>query len=164
MPAGYSSRCKLCNHPRRAEIESWHLDEGARFREIERRLNGEISHVAIRRHFLDHCNVRQEAAIQYQASQMQLEQAAGQRVSEIQLIDQVIERSARLNAAAAKRIQEYMDRDEKPPKALVDLYGVTAAELRQHAKAKQELLGETPADDLAEVLMRLVGEDDPADP
>ncbi|WPD20192.1 hypothetical protein [Thermaerobacter composti] len=163
MPAGYSSRCKICNHPRRAAIEQWHLD-GASFREIQRRLEGTVSFAAVRNHFVEHFNVREEAFLQWEASQQQLEQAGAKRVSDIQLIDQVIERSAKLNAAAASRIQEYMERNEKPPKALVDLYGVTAAELRQHAKAKQELLGETPADDLAEVLMRLVGEDDPADP
>lgn len=162
MPAGYSSRCKICNHPRRAEIEQWHLD-GASFREIQRRLEGNISFAAIRNHFVEHFNVKQEAALQYQASQQQLDQAATQRVSEIQLIDQAIERSARLNAAAGKWLEEMVQAREKPPKALVDLYAATAAELRQHAKAKQELLGETPADDLAEVLMRLVGEDDPPD-
>lgn len=162
MPAGYSSRCKICNHPRRAEIEQWHLD-GASFREIERRLEGSISFAAIRNHFVEHFNVKEEAALQYQASQQQLEQAAAQRVSEIQLIDQVIARSAKLNAVAGARIQEHLDRGEKPPKALVDLYGVTAAEIRQHAKTKQELLGETPADDLADVLMKLVEDDDPAD-
>lgn len=152
MPAGYSTRCKVCNHPRRAEIERWIKEEGISYREAARRLDGAISHEAIRRHCDEHFNIREEAALQYRASQEQLQAMAARRVSEIELLDQAIERAARLNAAAAQWIDEIMAARDKLPKSLVDLFAATAAELRQHAKTKAELLGDSPTDHLANTI------------
>jgi len=155
MPVGYSTRCKVCNHPRREEIEKWHLEEGIAYREIERRLNGKITNPAIRRHFLEHCNVKEEAAIRYRAAQEQFEQVVTKRVSDLERLDDSIDRAHRLSAAAEEQISEILQNKAKLPKTLVDIYAAASTELRQTVKVKLELLGEDPSTRLADALAEL---------
>ena len=163
MPVGYSARCKVCNSPRRAEVERWVKEEGISVREATRRLaeQGEkISHEAIRKHMLEHFDVKAEAREQYHRSQEQMRQLAEKRVSDIEMLDEIARGSFELNRAARVWLRELIEqKNPKIPKSLVDLVSTTAAEVRQHLKAKQELLGESPADDIADVLRTLWGDD-----
>lgn len=156
MPAGYSTRCKVCNHPRRVEIEQWHLECGIGYREIERRLNGEITNPAIRRHFLEHCNVQEEAAVRYQAAQERFEEKVEKRLSDLERLDDSIDRAHRLSKAAGEAIGQLVQSGEKLPKTLVDLYAAASAELRQTQKTKMEALGEDPEGKKAEAVQSLV--------
>lgn len=152
MPVGYSSQCKVCNHPRRAEIERWYLEEGVSYREIERRLDGAASFVAIGRHLRNHCNVQQEAAIQYQASQVQFEKYVSARLTDIERLDDSIDRAHRLSKVAEEQIQVYITKGSPPPKALVDLYSAASSELRQTKKTKMEALGDDPESKKADAI------------
>lgn len=167
MPVGYSARCKVCNSPRRAEVEKWVKEEGISVREAARRLaeHGEkISHEAIRKHMIEHFDIKAEAREQYQRSKEQMQQLVEKRVSDIEMLDDIAYGSFELNRAARAWLRELVqDRNKKIPKALVDLISTTAAEVRQHLKAKQELLGEDPANDIADALRTLWGDDDADD-
>lgn len=167
MPVGYSARCKVCNSPRRAEVEKWVKDEGISVREAARRLTeqGEkISHEAIRKHMLEHFDVKAEAREQYQKSREQMQRLVEKRVSDIEMLDDIAYGSYELNRAARAWLHDLVrERNRKIPKALVDLISTTAAEVRQHLKAKQELLGEDPANDIADALRTLWGDDDADD-
>lgn len=164
MPVGYSARCKVCNSPRRAEVEKWVKEEGISVREAARRLaeHGEkISHEAIRKHMIEHFDIKAEAREQYQRSKEQMQQLVEKRVSDIEMLDEIARGSFELNKAARAWLQELVqERNKKIPKALVDLISTTAAEVRQHLKAKQELLGGDPANDIADALRTLWGDDD----
>lgn len=152
MPAGYSTRCKVCNHPRRVEIERWHSEEGASYREIQSRLDGEISYSAIGRHFKEHCNVQEEATIRYQASQVQFEKHVSARLTDVERLDDSIDRAHRLSKVAEEQIRTYINQGSPPPKALVDLYSAASSELRQTNKTKMEALGDDPESKKADAI------------
>ncbi|MGE5552840.1 MAG: hypothetical protein ACM3XZ_02815 [Betaproteobacteria bacterium] len=156
MPAGYSTRCKVCNHPRRAEIERWHFEEGASYREIERRLEGATSFVAIGRHFREHCNVQEEAAVRYRAAQERFDEQVEKRLTDLERLDDSIDRAHRLSKAAGETIEQLVRNGGKLPKTLVDLYAAASAELRQTKKTKMEALGEDPEGKKAEAVQSLV--------
>lgn len=165
MPVGYSARCRVCNSAYRAEIEKWCKEEGLSPRAASARLleqhQEKISHKSIWQHMTDHFDVRAEAREQYQRSQEQMRQLVEKRVSDIEMLDDIAYGSYELNRAARAWIHELvMERNKKIPKALVDLISTTAAEVRQHLKAKQELLGEDPVNDIANALRILWGDDD----
>jgi citrate synthase len=108
----------------------------------------------------EHFDVKAEAREQYQRSKEQMQQLVEKSVSDIEMLDDIAYGSYELNRAARAWLQELVrERNRKIPKALVDLISTTAAEVRQHLKAKQDLLGENPADDIADVLRTLWGED-----
>lgn len=165
MPVGYSARCRVCNSAYRAEIEKWCKEEGLSPRAASARLleqyKEKISHKSIWQHMTEHFDVRAEAREQYQRSKEQMQQLVEKRLSDIEMLDDVAYGSFELNRAARAWLQELVqDRNKKIPKALVDLISTTAAEVRQHLKAKQELLGEDPANDIADALRTLWGDDD----
>jgi len=155
MSAGYSTRCKVCNSPHRAEIEKWCKEEGVSTREASRRLaeTGErISYEAIRRHMLEHFDVRAEAREQYQKSQAQMEQLAAKVVSEVEMVDRVAKENFELHLATRAWLQRLVEEEKKPPMSLVALHQATAAEVRQQLKQKLELLGEDAVSRTAEAL------------
>lgn len=164
MPAGYSARCRVCNSLHRAEVDRW-LSEGLSCRVVAARLETEhgerISHHSIWRHRDEHFNVREEAARQYAESQVRLEQAAAQRADEFRLLEEQILEAAGLRAAYAAWLKDLQQQGVKPPQSVVQAYAAAAGEVRQTVKVKQDLLGESPADDLTEALLRLAGDDDP---
>jgi len=61
--------------------------------------------------------------------------------TDVELLRQVVERAASLNAAAAERIQLYMEQGGRLPAELVELFGETAAEVRHGVRAKAQLQG-----------------------
>jgi hypothetical protein len=159
MPAGYSSRCKSCNSPNRLKIEEWHSKDGLSDRAIQARLKSEfgedISYVAISNHFSEHYNVQAEVQEQYNQSQVNLQKDAGERVSEIRVLDDIVESKHKLHQMLEKifssrlaSLLEGAEKGEEPPElpklpmAYVSLYTGCAAGICQALKAKQELLGE----------------------
>ena len=154
MPAGYSSRCKACNSPLRLQIERWKVKDGLKTTEISLRLKemGEpISRPALDNHFAEHYDVQSEVQEQYNQSQVALSQAAGERVTEIQILDDVVTGKRTLHQKLEKiltnRLNGLEDTKEprelpKIPQAYVSLYVGCASEIRQFLKTKQELLGE----------------------
>lgn len=146
MPAGYSARCRVCNSPRRAEIEEW-IAQGLSPRAISAKLaelGEKISHVSIWQHRRDHFNVAEEAARRYAESRARLEAAAQKRVNEIETLDEQIAEAAELRARFAAWLRDLSEQRGRVPQAVVQAYAAAAGEVRQAAKTKAELLGDDP--------------------
>lgn len=160
MPAGYSSRCKVCNSPHRVEIERWAQENGMSPRAISARLASEfgesIGYKSIWQHLREHFDVKAEAREQYQKSQEQLKQQVKKRLSDLEMLDAIAQGDFELHEAARAWLNELMEARAKIPKTLVDLLAATAGEVRQQLKQKQAMLGEDPAadglEDLADIL------------
>jgi len=62
MPAGYSSRCKVCNSQHRVEIEKWAKEDGLSARVISAKLKEEfgeeISYKSIWQHLNEHLTLK----------------------------------------------------------------------------------------------------------
>lgn len=152
--AGYSSRCKACNSPLRTQIEQWHTKDGDSSRIISARLKemGEkISYRALDNHFDEHYNVATVASEQYAESQANMQVDAEARLSEIEVLDQLVagkyalhQRLERIITNRLASLEEAENCADLPklPMAYVSLYTGCAAEIRQVMKTKQELLGE----------------------
>ncbi|MGE5593807.1 MAG: hypothetical protein ACM3X3_09035 [Betaproteobacteria bacterium] len=172
MPAGYSARCKVCNSPHRVQIEEWARKEGLSPRAISARLASEfgepVSHKAVWRHLKDHFDVRAEARGLYEESKAKMEEFAGKRVSEVEELDGAIARAAALNRKVTALLDGMLpdaDGDKsgramalRIPRSLVELYSATSAELRQHVKQKQGLLGDDPDSKLADAVVATLEE------
>ncbi len=168
MPAGYSSQCKSCNSAHRIQIESWHKD-GKSPEAIQVLLKNEfdekISYRAIRNHLNEHYDVPTEAQKQYVESQANLQKDAGERVSEIVVLDEVIKGKAdlhqKLETILTNRLKGLEDTGgagELPnlPTAYVSLYTGCATGLCQAMKTKQELLGEDSGSKKADAMQSWV--------
>lgn len=160
MPAGYSARCKVCNSPHRALIEKWAKQDGLSPRAISDKLREEfqesISHKSIWRHLNEHFDVKAEAREQYQRSQEQFQEAVKKRLTDIEMLDSIIQGNFELHQAAKAWLDDLLNGRKRIPKTLVDLLAVTAGEVRQQLKQKQTMLGEDSAErgleDLADIL------------
>ncbi len=160
MPAGYSARCKVCNSPHRALVEKWTKEDGLSPRVIaeraKRELGWEVSHKSIWQHLREHFDVRAEAREQYQKSQAQLQELAQKRLSDLEMLDAIIQGDFELHQAAKAWLDDLVAERKRIPKTLVDLLAATAAEVRQQLKQKQAMLGEDPTErgleDLADIL------------
>lgn len=152
MPSGYSSRCKACNSARRLQIEAWKKDLNTNQISLKLKELGEpISRQALDNHFTEHYDVQTEVQEQYSKSQANFQQTAGERVSEIVVLDDMITSKAdlhqKLERILSSRLNGLEDSDEvcelpKLPMAYVSLYTGCATGLCQAMKTKQELLGE----------------------
>lgn len=175
MPAGYSSRCKVCNSQHRAEIERWAKEDGLSPRAIAAKLSSEfeenIGYKSIWQHLREHFDVKAEAREQYQKSQAQLQELVQRRLSDLEMLDAIIKGDFELHQAARAWLNELVASRAKIPKTLVDLLAATAGEVRQQLKQKQAMLGEDPAErgleDLADILRQawdvVTGGDNKAD-
>jgi len=153
MPVGYSARCKVCNSPHRAEIEKWVKEEGISVREAARRIEekGEkISHEAIRRHMIEHFDVKAEVREQYQKSQQQYQRAVKKRLSDIEMLDATIADNYDLSQATTAWLKDLIEKRQKIPLSLVQLREKLQSEMRQAIKQKAELLGDDPMSRLAD--------------
>ncbi len=170
MPAGYSSRCKACNSPLRSQIEAWKVKDKLNTSQIELKLAelGEpISRRALDNHFAEHYDVKAEVREQYNKSQVALERDAGELLTEIQILDDVVAGKHRLHQTLEKilsnRLKDLVeekgeDLDDLPklPLAYVSLYNGCAGEIRQCLKTKQELLGDDGNTKAAESFLELI--------
>ena len=154
MQAGYSAKCKTCNSSHRLKIEKWHMD-GKIPEAIEvlllKKYGEKISGRAIRNHLDEHYNVPGAVQEQYHKSQANLEKEAGERISEIEILESVVAGKHALHKkleAIFTNLLGDLDEEKEPgelphlPMAFVSLYTGCAAEIRQAMKTKQELLGE----------------------
>lgn len=163
MPAGYSSRCKVCNSQHRVQIEKWAKEEGMSPRAISSRLKEEygeeISYKSIWQHLNEHFDVKAEVMEQYQKSQEQLQRAVQKHLSDIEMLDSIAQSNYELYQGAKAWLEKILkEKIKAPPKSLVDLLSVTASEVRQQFKQKQELLGESPEKDALENLADVLKE------
>jgi len=154
MLAGYSARCKVCNSPHRAEIEKWCKEEGVSTREAARRLaelGEKVSHEAIRRHMIEHFDVKAEAREQYQKSKQQMQQLVQKQLSDIEMLERVSAENYELSRQTLAWLTRFCaEQGKAPPSALVNLHEKLTAEMRQAIKQKMELLGDDPLSRVAD--------------
>jgi hypothetical protein len=100
-----------------------------------------ISDRAISAHFNNHYNVQTEAREQYHQSQQNLDEAANVRLSDIQILDELIQDGHIIHSGLRKQIKELTNKFSVPLPAVTMLNGV-AGEICRAIKTKQELLGE----------------------
>jgi len=156
MSTGYSTRCKICNSTHRVKIENWCKSEGVSTREAAGRmakLGEKVSHEAIRRHMIEHFNVRSEAMEQYQKSKEQGSQLAAAIVSEVEMLDRIARENFELHLATRLWLQQLVAAKTSVPASIVSLHQATAAEVRQQLRQKLELLGEDPASKVADAMV-----------
>ena len=154
MSSGYSSQCKVCNSPRRLEIEAWSKTDGLSSRAIAVRLKGEISHAAINSHMKDHYNVQAAAREEYYKSNENLKAEAKKRLTDIQILDELIQDSFEIHSGLCSQIKEVTNKMAVSLPA-VSLFNGTSAEICRAIKSKQELLGEDPESHKASALEEL---------
>ena len=163
MPAGYSSRCKVCNSQHRVEIEKWAKEEGMSPRAISSKLKEEygenISYKSIWQHLNEHFDVKAEVREQYQKSQEQYQKTVEKRLSDIEMLDATINDNFELSQATTAWLKDLIEKREKPPLALVQLREKLQSEMRQAIKQKLELTGDDPLSNVADVLSALWSED-----
>lgn len=178
MEVGYSARCKLCNSEHRAEVER-RKEQGDSLAAIVAfmKQHGEsISKTAVHRHFVEHFPVKQEAAKRYaEQSQTVLTEAVDKRLTDVEMLDELIARSMRMNAAAMDHISESLNTDYPvllkngkplldaeykpvmrkgvPAKQMVELFNGTAAEVRQALRTKDDLIGDGENDKPTRVMI-----------
>lgn len=166
MDVGYATQCKICNCEHRAQVESMR-QEGASLQRIvdwlaERELS--VSRPAVKRHFDVHFQVKNEVAARYARQSAEvMQQAVEKRLTDLEMLDAMIERNYRMHALATESITDSLTTDHvvftqggmpvhdpvtgdivkrkfPPPKSIVDLAGVSAGEARQAMKLKDDLL------------------------
>ncbi len=160
MPAGYSSQCKVCNSPNRLQIESWSKKDGLSSRAISSKLKAigeEISHTAINSHMAEHYDVQAEARERYYQSQREIEKAAGERLTDLQILDELIQDSHIIHQGLRKKIKAMGENSIlSVPLPVVQLFNGSAAEICRAIKTKQEILGEDPGSKGAETFLDLM--------
>ena len=160
MPVGYSARCRVCNSPHRAEIEKWVKEDGLSPRAAVGRLIEEygekISHQSIWKHMQEHFDIKAEAREQYQKSRKQMDRFVKKRLSDLEILDNLMQSNYELHMAARSWADEEVRRRGKLPQALVQLVTGTASEIRAAMKTKQEMLGEDTASQMAETWSELI--------
>ncbi len=167
MPAGYGARCRVCNSPLRSEADKHKLEDGWSDQRVTDWLGEQgvvVSRVAVRSHFVNHLDVKADARREYRKAQGVQEAAVEKRVSDIERLDKAIEQNAEIAAAYAEAAKGAVVARDRLSMAQVTAGTGAFSELRQAIQTKAKLLGDTPQDDLAELLIRaLSGEDAPAD-
>lgn len=157
MPgAGYSAKCKTCNSARRLEIEAWHeAGDSAQAIEIKlKSLGEEISHTAILKHLNNHYNVQEAAREKYHQSQQQLEKDVGARLTDLQILDELIQDNHIVHSGLRAQIKDLADKFSVPMPAVAMLNGVSDS-ICKAMKTKQELLGEDGTSKQADALQTL---------
>lgn len=154
MPAGYSSRCKVCNSQHRVEIEKWAKEDGLSVRAISAKLKEEfgeeISYKSIWQHLNEHFDVKAEVREQYRKSQEQYQKVVEKRLSDLEMLDATIADNYDLSQATTAWLRDLIEKRQKIPLSLVQLRGKLQSEMRQAIKQKAELLGDDPMSRLAD--------------
>ena len=161
---GYGSNCKLCNHPRRAEMELLVKEQGMSMRGLQRKLTAEgysISVPSVCKHFREHFDVKTVAKEQYEESKDNAKKLADKRVSDMEKLDQIIDSEYEMHQGVINWVNKLVGKIKRPedistmkiPKSFTTLLATSAAEIRQNIRQKYELLGEGDGGgDLAEIL------------
>ena len=164
MPAGYSSRCKVCNSQHRVDIEKWAKEDGLSARVISAKLKEEfgeeISYKSIWQHLNEHFDVKAEVREQYQKSQQQYQRTVKKRLSDIEMLDATISDNFELSQATTAWLKDLIEKRGKIPLSLVQLREKLQSEMRQAIKQKLELTGDDPLNNVADALRLLWSDDD----
>lgn len=159
MPAGYASRCKVCNSPHRVEIELWAKRDGLSSREIASKMLSEfdekVSHTAVATHLSEHYDVKAEARDQYYQSKENIKTDAAKRLSDLEILDAIIQDNHIIRSGLTEQIKEQSNKMGVPMPAVTMLTGVSS-EICRAIKTKQEILGEDPASKGAETFLDLM--------
>lgn len=164
MPIGYSRGCKVCNSVHRAQIEQWCGIEGLTPITTSERLQAQfgesIGKTSIWRHMQNHWNLQVEVRAEYTAQQVErinaiagervldqsrdvLERGVRQRLSDLDILDDMIATDYSLYKKAAEMMKTAMNDRDKPkiPLAATDAMGTFSKSINQTMKTKLELLG-----------------------
>lgn len=164
MPAGYSSRCKVCNSQHRVEIEKWAKEDGLSARVISAKLKEEygeeISYKSIWQHLNEHFDVKAEVREQYRKSQEQYQKVVEKRLSDLEMLDATIADNYELSQATTAWLKDLIEKRRKIPLSLVQLREKLQSEMRQAIKQKLELTGDDPLNNVADALRLLWSDDD----
>ena len=178
MPAGYSSRCRVCNSPHRTEVEKWCKEEGLSPRGATARLLREygekISHQSVWKHMDEHFDIRAEVKEkkerhlkivreQLQKSEEQLQQAVIKCLSDIEMLESTAIENFNLSQATTAWLMELVEQKTKIPLTLVQLREKLQAEMRQAMRTKAEFLGDDPQSRLVDVFRDMWGDVDDTD-
>ena len=164
MPVGYGARCRVCNSPLRSEADRHKIEDGWNDQRVADWLVEHglvVSRVAVRSHFVNHLDVKADARREYQRAQTVHEAAVEKRVSDIERLDRSVELNARISEEYAKATLVALKSDRKLSMVQVTAGTAAFSELRQAITAKAKLLGDTPQDDLAELLISALAGDGP---
>lgn len=155
--ADYRSRCRVSNSPQRVEAERRRLQGGwsdRRVAEWMKRQGAVVSYEAVRLHFKNHMDIQASARREYEASKQLAAEETRKRVTEIERLDDAIERAAGILEVYHPKIVAALEGDEKISTAEVTA-GVTAfADLRQLIMARAKLLGVAGQDEVTELLIQ----------
>ncbi len=165
MPMEYGRRCKVCNCSTRAEADRLKLAEGWSDQRIADWLGEHgviVSRVAVRSHFLNHADVKADARREYARAQGVGAAAVEKRVSDIERLDRSIELNAKIAEEYAESTLAALKNGQKLSMAQVTAGTAAFSELRHAIQAKANLLGDTPQDDLTDLLVRALSGDDDA--
>jgi ATP-dependent Lon protease len=164
MPAGYSSRCKVCNSQHRVQIEKWAKEDGLSARVISAKLKEEygeeISYKSIWQHLNEHFDVKAEVREQYRKSQEQYQKVVEKRLSDLEMLDATIADNYELSQATTAWLKDLIEKRRKIPLSLVQLREKLQSEMRQAIKQKLELTGDDPLNNVADALRLLWSDDD----
>ena len=181
MPAGYSSRCRVCNSPHRTEVEKWCKEEGLRSRGASARLLSEygekISHQSIWKHLDEHFDIRTEVKEkrekrhrdlnvvqeQLKKSEEQLQRAVHKGLSDIEMLESTIASNFDLSQATTAWLADLVEQKSKIPLTLVQLREKLQSEMRQAMRTKAEFLGDDPQSRLVDVFQGMWGDADDTD-
>lgn len=118
----------------------------------------EISDRALSAHFNNHYDVQTEAREQYHKSQEQIAEDAKGRLTDLQILDELIQDGHVIHSGLCQQIKEMENKFAVPMPAVTMLNGV-ATEICRAIKTKQELLGEDPETKKADALDSLTDEE-----
>lgn len=156
-----SHRCSICRSTLRADLERearqgtsirrltiWAADHGAH-----------LSRAAISRHLREHFRAQEAIAEAYE-KQALLEDVIEQGVNDLQRLDQAIGDNAALAARVRSEILTRLAEAQAIPMSLASLLKGAYEEMRMAILAKQKLLGDTPTDDLTQLLLEALNGDE----
>ena len=102
----------------------------------------------------DHYNVQAAAREEYYKSNENLKAEAKKRLTDIQILDELIQDSFEIHSGLCSQIKEVTNKMAVSLPA-VSLFNGTSAEICRAIKSKQELLGEDPESHKADALQSL---------
>lgn len=136
MPVGFSSRCKACNSPLRAEIDR-RLLAGESARSVAEWLEREhavrVGHVGLANHKGSHLNVVAEAKARIEQAAPVFEEGVERILADVSLLDEI----ASVGIRVARKLESAMN---APTTAQAAAFGHALKEARGAVVDKHELL------------------------
>jgi hypothetical protein len=102
----------------------------------------------------NHYNVQEAAREKYHQSQLQIENDVAKRLSDLEILDALIQDNHEIHAGLRKQIKDLPNKFSVPMPAIAMLNGVGDS-ICKAMKTKSELLGEDPESDKADALRQM---------